>query len=136
MSFKFNKIGSRSYRSWKKWSEGDYLIGKFKKQYEDQFGNPGYEVAVIETDFAEEGDNLNEGDILGLNSCGGLNYKMEEVPENAVIKVEYMGTDVMEKGPMKGKEFHKVELSVDETTVEQVSRVEASVEAEDENLDL
>jgi len=43
--FSFRQVGgSRKYRSWKKFAEGDYFIGKLIKDYEDQFGNVGYEI--------------------------------------------------------------------------------------------
>lgn len=137
MSFNFTEKGNKTYRSWKKWTEGDVLIGKFLSQYEDNYGNPGYDVQVIECDFSEEGDILEEGKIIGINSCGGLNYKMEEVPLGSVIRVEYDGTDFMDKGPMKGKEFHKVNLGVDESTANSTQKVEKQVEeSSEENFDL
>ena len=117
-SFKFRSVGgSRSYRSWKSWEEGDTLTCKFIKQYEDQYQNAGYEVEVIECDFHNEEDIVDEGKIMGLNGCGSLNYKMEEIPQGAIIQVVYEGKGKVEKGPMKGKDFHDVSVLVDENSV-------------------
>lgn len=132
-NFNFRQVGgARVYRSWKNWEEGDTLIGKFQKQFEDNYGNPGYEVEVIETDF-HNGENIEQGKVIGLNSCGSLNYKMEEVQLGSVIRVEYNGTDIGEKGPYKGKEFHDVSLDVDDTTVVATA---TPVEESEESYDL
>jgi glycosyltransferase involved in cell wall biosynthesis len=52
MSYNFRTVmGQSSYRSWKKWDIGDYLVGKFLSEAEDNFGNPSYKVEVIEAGF-------------------------------------------------------------------------------------
>ena len=116
MSFKFRKVGGRTYRSWTKWSEGDVLIAKYTESYEDQFGNTCYEVQVIESDFSNEEENLDEGALLGVNSCGSLNNKMKGVEIGSVLRIEYAGKGKIDKGPMAGKSFHNVNLGVDATT--------------------
>ena len=137
--FNFRQIGgARSYRGWKNWEVGDTLTGKFIKKFEDQFGNPGYEIEVIETDF-QDGKNIEEGKVMGLNSCGSLNYKMDDVDPGSVIQIEYNGNDgVVEKGPMKGKNFHDVNLSVaDDNMVESAVAAQKTLEpAETEEYDL
>jgi len=116
MGFNFRNKGGRTYRSWKQWSEGDFIIGTYQESYEDQFGNECYEVKIIETDFAEEKDNLDEGVTLGVNSCGALKNKFKDVPVGSTVRIEFLGTGVVEKGPMKGKDFNNVGLGVDEST--------------------
>jgi len=113
-NFKQSK-GARKFLTWKKWSEGDYLIGTFKQQLTDQFGNPSYTVEVIETSL----DKVEEGDLFGLNSNGALNYKMEDVIVGSVIRVEYEGEDILDnpKSPFNGKTYHKVDLQIDESSI-------------------
>lgn len=132
-SFNFRKIGGRVYRSWKLWEEGDEIIAKYIQPYEDQFGNTCHEVEIIESDFHDK--DLEEGVILGLNSCGGLNHKLEDVVKGTTVRVEYEGEDVIEKGKMKGKMFHKVAVSIDDSTADHSAAVKQKpVEEEDDDL--
>mgnify|MGYP006431286263 CR=1 FL=1 len=118
-SFKFRQVkGKRTYRKWAEWDEGDYIIAKFLKEYTDQFRNPGYEMEIIETDFSSEEANLKEGTIMGLNNNGSLQYRMEDVPEGAVVKITYDGKATLEKGPFEGKECHQVSVAVDESSLD------------------
>lgn len=111
--FSFKKVkGSSKYLTWKKWLCGDYLIGKFVEEGQDQFGNPSYRTEVIETSL----EDVEEGDTFTLNSNGALNYKMEDVNKGDIIRVEYLGEDILDnpKSPFNGKPYHKVELEVAE----------------------
>lgn len=110
--FQFRQVkGSKVYKGWKDWLEGDVLIGVFKGTYVDKFKKTGYDIEVIETQF-QEGEDLNAGTILGLNAMGSLDYKMEDVEEGSVIRLEYTGKTLLEKGPYAGKEAHTVSLAV------------------------
>jgi len=120
--FTFKKSKSnRKFLTWAKWSEGDYLIGKFHGEVADKFGNPSYTVEVFETSLPD----LKEGDMFGLNSNGSLNYKMknEEVTKGDVIRVEYLGKEKINSpgNPFDGKDFHNVELEIAEAGDEEVS---------------
>lgn len=132
MSFNFRKIGGRKYKAWKEWEENEYLVGRFIEEYEDSYGNPGYEVEVIESDV----EDFKEGDIVGLNSCGSLNHKMSKVQKDAVIKIIYAGKDVMDKGKYKGKEFHQVEFFLDESSSLASAAESSDDEADDKDLGL
>ena len=101
--------GSVNYKPWKEWKEDDFVVGEYVNQKTDKFGKPSYTLRVIDSNI-----ELQEGSSLALNSCGSLNYKMEQVAEGAIVKVVYTGTGVVEKGQMKGKDFHKVDLFVGE----------------------
>lgn len=144
MTRSFRKIGGRKYLSWAKWEEGQFLIAKFVKQFEDNYGNPGYEVVVIESDVPD----WNENDIVGLNSSGSLNYKMQEVLPGTVVQFTYEGKDTLNKPGHKfnGKEFHVVDVQVDEDSVpdeaasikavQDKGQAQAKQEAEPESYDL
>ena len=127
--FNFKAVkGERTYKKWNQWEIGDYVIGKLTEVGEDQFKKANYIVEVMETSF----EDVVVGKNLCLNSNGSLDYRMEDVEIGTVIRVEYEGEGVMEKGPFSGKKFHKVLLEIaQEGEVE----VEDSVEDEDD-LDL
>lgn len=119
--------GARVYRGWKFWDEGDWLEGTYVSMGEDNYGNPSYTVKVDAFEFADpekgispDGAEVKAGCDFVLNSNGSLNYKMQSVEEGTKIKVLYDGTDVMQKGKFKGKEFHVVRLfAADGQEVEQ-----------------
>lgn len=112
MSYNFRTVmGQSSYKAWKQWSAGDYLVGKYLSQGEDQFGNPNYKVETIESEF-ENGDDIIKGAVFSFNSSGALNKAMEEVEVGDVIKVIYKGEDTISKGKFKGKAFHSMEVLV------------------------
>lgn len=112
MSYNFRTVmGQSSYRAWKNWDVGDYLVGKFISQGEDNFGNPSYKVEVIEAGF-ENADVPATGSIFSFNSSGALNKAMEEITVGDVLKVIYKGEDTVTKGKFKGKKFHSMEVLV------------------------
>jgi len=112
MSYNFRTVmGQSSYRSWKQWDIGDYLVGKYVSEGEDQFGNPNYKVEVIEAGFSE-GEAPKQNSIFSFNSSGALNKAMEQVAVGDVIKVIYKGEETVTKGKFKGKKFHSMEVLV------------------------
>lgn len=119
MKFQFKKVkGERLYKKWKEWEVGDYVLGRLTEVGEDQFKKANYIVEVMETSF----DDVPVGKNMCLNSNGSLDYRMQDVEIGTIIRVEYEGEDVMEKGPFKGKPFHMVGLEVavgEDTSVEE-----------------
>ena len=104
-------MGQSSYKGWKNWSEGDYLVGKYISQAEDQFGNPNYKVEVIEAQF-EDGTTPKPASVFTFNSSGTLKKAMDEVSIGDIVKVIYKGEDVISKGKFKGKKYHSMEVLV------------------------
>lgn len=105
--------GSKVYRRWKEWEEGDYVIGKFVDQEIDNYRKPSYIIEVEEVDFLDEEamEKWKPGARAGLNSNGLLDSIMaKKVEIGDVIKVEYGGIDIMTKGPHEGKEVHIVNV--------------------------
>jgi len=132
--FSFKKVkGSSKYLTWKKWEEGDYMIAKFLDEGQDQYQNPSYRTEVIETSL----EGIEEGDIFTLNSNGSLNYKMEDVSKNDVIRVEYQGEDILDnpKSPFNGKMYHKIDLEVAEEAHMVDINAEKIKEVQDEQED-
>ncbi len=133
--FNFRKLGGRKYLKWSDWNPGEYIVGKYIQSYEDQFGNENYEVQIIEAEV--EGIELKEGDLFGLNSCGGLKRNMEDVAYGSYVQVTYNGKGVMEKGPFKGKPFTDVSLEVDDSgvnTAESIKKVQDEMQEEEVDL--
>jgi len=109
MKFKFKKVrGERVYKAWKSWEIGDFIVGTYKELGEDKFGNPNYILEVIESSLEE----AVEGKDFCLNSNGSLNYKMEGVEVGVVLRIEYEGETLLEKGSFVGKTCHTVSLEV------------------------
>ena len=101
--------GGRVYKAWNQWEIEEFVKGIYQEQDEDKFGKPTYVLEVQETNVEE----FVVGDIVGLNSNGSLNKKMEKVIEGAQIYVEYMGMEVATGGAFKGKDCHVVKLLAD-----------------------
>jgi len=131
-NFNFKKRGGRAYKSWKKWTIGDFIVGKFIKTYEDNFGNTCYEVEIIEAQFAD-GTELKEGSLFGVNSCGSLSHNMQDVLPGSFVEMTYDGEGEIEKGSFKGKKFHSVQLSVDDDSVD-VEAIKNAESSEEEKL--
>lgn len=112
MSYNFRTVmGQSSYKAWKNWSEGDFLVGKYISESEDNFGNPNYKVEVLEANF-EDGTTPKPASVFTFNSSGTLKKAMEEINVGDIIKVIYKGEDVVTKGKFKGKKFHSMEVLV------------------------
>lgn len=112
MTFEFKTvIGQSSYRPWKNWSVGDFLVGKYVAETQDTFGNPNYKVEVIEAKF-EDGKEPKPGTVFTFNSSGSLKKAMPTIDFGQVVKVIYKGEGVVEKGKFKGKTFHNMEVLV------------------------
>lgn len=112
MSYNFRTVmGQSSYKAWKNWSEGDFLVGKYISESEDNFGNPNYKVEVLEANF-EDGTTPKPTSTFTFNSSGTLKKAMQEVNVGDIVKVIYKGEDVVTKGKFKGKKFHSMEVLV------------------------
>jgi len=117
MSYNFKTVmGQSSYKAWKNWSEGDFLVGKYISESEDQYGNPNYKVEVIES-LMMDGTAPKAGTNFTFNSSGTLKKAMEEVKAGDIIKVIYKGEGVVTKGKFKGKKFHSMEVLVAPSTI-------------------
>jgi hypothetical protein len=112
MSYNFRTVmGQSSYRPWKNWASGDFLVGKYVSESTDSFGNPNYKVEVIEAKF-EDGNEPKAGSTFSFNSSGALKKSMEEISVGDILKVIYKGEDTVSKGKFKGKKFHSMEVLV------------------------
>jgi len=101
---------SREYKGWKLWSEGDYVIGIYKDngEQESDYGmQQWFDIEVEESNFGFKSNRP-----LRLNGCGSLNSKMEEIGHGARVKIQYDGIGTMPKGKFKGKDFTDVKVFV------------------------
>ena len=103
-------MGASSYKAWKEWEIGDYVVGKYSKEGEDKFGNPTYQLEVIEAGFEEKAPAV--GAYFTLNSSGSLNKAFEDIEIGQVVKVIYKGEDTINKGKFAGKKYHSMEVLV------------------------
>lgn len=115
--------GSKIFRPWGHWTEGDVIVGKFTGTSEDNYGNTNYDIEVEECEFDnpriqtknKKGEDVvyespKEGEIFCLNSCGSLDKAMDKCDIGDFIKVVYTGTVVLNKGKFAGKEAHTMKV--------------------------
>ena len=126
--------GRCTYRAWKEWETGDYIIGTYKGSKTDNYDKPNWLVLVEEASFVSAPKEAKKlvGQVIGLNSNGMLNKAMERVEEGDMIQVMYNGTSEIEKGKYAGKDAHLVE--VDLVTEDDGSEDEEEEETEDDDL--
>jgi hypothetical protein len=103
-------LGSASYRPWKKWEAGDFVVGKFDRTKEDNYGKENYLITVLDVDFDNKDEQPAIGSQFGLNSSGALVKAFEEIEVGDVVKVIYRGEDEVRKGKYAGKKFHSMEV--------------------------
>jgi hypothetical protein len=134
-SFKLKKSMTggmaRNFHPWSKdkepnWNEGDYVIGKYVASTVDNYKHdcPILEVMDYSLSYPVLNKNREEVEImdknLQLNHCGTLAYAFygesekgkEAIELGQIVQVTYMGKEVLEKGPYKGKESHKVQVDI------------------------
>ena len=119
---KFKEIGgSKVYRGWKNWAEGEFIQGVLVGQSTDNYGKPNWHIQVVETNI-EDQDEIIEGATVGLNSCGGLDFKLAQVEEGESVYIEYDGTTALTKGKFKGKDCHNVIVKVMEADASEAEK--------------
>jgi len=106
--------GSRcTYRAWKNWAVGDYLIGKYVGSKTDNYDKPNWMVEVVEASFSKKKESKELiGQIIGLNSAGQFDKAMEKVAEGELVQVMYNGMGEIEKGKYAGKDAHSIEVDL------------------------
>ena len=116
--------GGGLYRKWSDWQEEDYVIGKYVKSGEDQYGNPSWSLTIYDAEMSDKkfAKSILEKTLI-LNSAGQLNKAMEEIELGEIVKVTYKGTSKIEKGKYKGKEahLHDVEIMHEDGAEEEVN---------------
>lgn len=132
---KFRTIGgSKAYRNWSLWRDGEYILGKFTGTSTDNFGKENFHIEVMETNVVFDPEHhyiptrgknkgkkvfdreIEVGKVMALNNAGSLAYKMESVNEGEVVRVTYAGTDTLpEDHQYAGSDFHLIEVEVAET---------------------
>ena len=95
MERKFRQVGKQRFRKWSDWEKGDYVVGKFIAQREQNYKGikPVYDIELETCVFKKREAELPDGTILALNSCGILNKNMKEVCIGDIIKVEFGGKE-------------------------------------------
>jgi hypothetical protein len=109
--------GAKIYKPWKDWSVDDFIIGKFTQQSIDNYDKPCYHIEIEEFNLSSpkcyKGSEIKVGTLIGLNSCGSLDYKMEEVEIGQTVEITYMGTETLpDNHKFKGKDSHQVDVAV------------------------
>lgn len=125
--------GKCTYRAWKEWEVGDYIIGTYRGSKIDNYDKPNWLIEIEDASFSDS--KLAKkliGQTLGLNSAGQLNKAMEKVEESAMVQVMYNGTSEIENGKYAGKDAHLIEVVL----VEVDSGDEEAEDEEDDSDDL
>ena len=72
------------------------VVGTYKGLITGQFG-PNYKITT------------KDGEVV-VNGCGALNSQMSKVNEGDYIRFVYKGKKKIKEGPMKGKDFHDIDV--------------------------
>lgn len=115
--------GSRIYRKWADWSEGDIVVGTYVGTEVDKFGKNSRHLEIEDAFLKDKKFQASIiGKVLSLNYCGSLDYVFKpkkdgsiDVKEGDTIQVEYTGMEKLEKGTYAGKEAHTVSVCVVES---------------------
>lgn len=104
--------GQTAYKAYKTWEEGDYVEGEYLGIIgRDKFNKPKYGVRVTDYQF-EDGHKIKVGERFSINSCGGLDIKMEDIDEGMQVRWEYAGQAEIQKGKWAGSMAHNVKVFV------------------------
>jgi len=108
-SFKVKQelTGSAIYRPWNQWAPEDYVIGVYTNKSIDKFGKNNYKLKIIESNI-----DIEEGKVLGLNSCGGIDNALSELAFGETIQVTYKGMIKLTDGKFKGKDCHTCDIAI------------------------
>ena len=110
--FKKTKLnGSKLYKPWKEWAEGDYIIGKFVGTSIDKYRKTNWHLELIECSFSD-GTELEIGKMFGANSTGMMDKVMEGVEIGQIVELLYKGTEVLTTGDFEGSDAHVTEVSI------------------------
>lgn len=99
--------GIKRYKKYEDHEIGECVVeGYFLRPVKGNYPSPNYEIR-----------EANTGGIFVANGCGLLKRKLEDagVRPGDYIRIEYHGTDVMRKGPFKGKPAHNLKLFRDKS---------------------
>jgi len=109
--------GTRCYKPWKDWSEGDYIVGEYTGSSVDSYDKTNWHIklekVVMQDPVTSRDQELVAGMILGLNSAGTLDVKMQEVEVGAIVEIMYNGKEILpENHKYKNKECHQISVAV------------------------
>lgn len=104
--------GAKIFRKWSLYQVGDVVVGEYIGDHKDNYGKTNRILKITEAMFKGEDAKAWAGKQLVLNSCGMLDKAFEEggIAKGEFLMVEYTGSNVIEKGPYKGKESHTVKI--------------------------
>ena len=66
-----------------------------------------------------------------VNGFGALNYKLQDVPANTMVRVVYNGKGKLTKGKMAGRDFHDCKVFVANASV---TMTETKTDAQDDSF--
>ncbi len=107
--------GLTNYRKWEEWKVDDTVVGEFIEQGEDDtYGKPKWTIKVEEAMFVGKPKTSAKlkGQNLTLNSNGMLDKAMAKIEPGDMVQIVYQGKGRLDKGKFKGKDAHKVEVTL------------------------
>lgn len=131
--------GSKMYKPWKEFHEGDWVIGEYIGTHKDQYDKICRIIKVEDAQFADGFQEKCIGKNLVLNSVGMMDKAWEEddagdLEIGAIIQVTYNGTSTIEKGKFAGKDAHLVEIDLVEEDVDEYEDEESEEEEFEDDL--
>jgi len=73
----------------------------------------GTYLGIVEGRFGPNYKIQTKTGIVIVNGSGALNNQFPRVAEGATVRLEYRGKKKLTSGPMKGKDFHDIDVQVD-----------------------
>lgn len=126
--------GPKTFRAWKEWKVGDYVIGEYVGVHTDQYDKECRIIKVLDAEFTKKADVKKiMGQNLVLNSAGQMDAAFVDkngnvkIEEGQIVQIMYNGTSQITKGKYAGKDAHLIEVDLVEE--------EGDEDEEDEELD-
>jgi hypothetical protein len=134
--------GPKTFRAWKEWAVGDYVIGKYVGTHEDQYQKTCRIIEIVDGEFAKKGAFKKvAGQNLVLNAAGQIDAAFEDkngnpkIAEGEMVQVMYNGTSQITKGKFAGKDAHLIEVDLVEEEGDESEEDEDLDEEEDQDED-
>jgi hypothetical protein len=99
--------GARTYLKYKDCVKGQVLVeGRYVRSFEGKYG--------IQYEYIQD-----DGEVIVLNKAGQLDYKMDFIKPDAIVKITYDGHIILDKGTYKGSKSHQFTVLCDDDFAEE-----------------
>lgn len=121
--FNFRQVtGQSKFRSWKDWKKGEFVVGKVEGFTPNRKNTKFNDLIIKLVDFNFSQQGLEKGDRFALNGNTQLQkFLNTPVQVGDVVKVVYLGTEIVKTGEYAGAKTHCVEGYIADQETEDVA---------------